>query len=130
VPVYTTFTICFYYRRPGFNSRANDLLHKLHLSCCFSVTSHKFQSRSSTSPTTATLQTLRDSVMIILFDAYKPISRPHVDATFLGTEFRRVGKNAKSDCQLRHVCLSVDRPSVCSSVSPYGTTRFPLDGFS
>jgi hypothetical protein len=99
---------------------------KLPLSWCFSVSSAKFRSSSSNSPTTATSQTLCDLVLPFLqFDSYKPISRPHVDATFLGTVFRRVGKNAKSDYQLRYVCLL----SVCSSVSPYGTTRFPLDGF-
>ena len=105
---------------------------KLPLSWCFSVSSAKFQSSSSNSPTNATLQTLWDSVMIIQFYTLycKPISRPHVDATFLGTVFRGVGENAKSDYQLRHVCLSLCLLSVCSSVSPYGTTRFPPDGFS
>ena len=68
--------------------------------------------------------------MIIIFDAYKPIIRPHENATFPWTVFRCAVKNAKSDYQLRHVCMFVCLLSVCPSVSPYGTTRFPLDGFS
>jgi len=40
--------------------------------------------------------------------------------------FRCFHKIVESDCQLRHVCLSV-----CLSVRrPHGTTRLPLDGFS
>jgi hypothetical protein len=39
--------------------------------------------------------------------------------------FRCVRRIAKSDYQFRHVC-----PSLCPSVSPHGTTRLPLDGFS
>ena len=38
--------------------------------------------------------------------------------------FRRVGKIAKRDYKLHHMCLSI-HPSVC----PHGTTRLPLDGF-
>jgi len=40
--------------------------------------------------------------------------------------FRKI---AKSDCWLRHICLSV-RPPVLTPLCPHGITWFPLDGFS